>query len=153
MSCALSGFSMDGQRRERAMGVEFERDDYVFLTELGLKPENLGCYGGGVWRGNGPTATSVNPSDNKVCKFTSLFYFFFYKKNWLWISGDVCEDVLEFSLLEEELLKRNLRQLVVPGIGISDCGVVGGLSWSSRVWTSGSNFLGLVLVLNIYFNY
>lgn len=66
---------------QRAMGVEFERDDYVFLTELGLKPENLGCYGGGVWRGNGPTATSVNPSDNKVCKINSLFsfYFFFYK--------------------------------------------------------------------------
>ena len=41
--------------------------------------------------------------------------------------------MLEFSLLEEGLLKRNLRQLVVPGIGISDCGVVGGLSWSSRV--------------------
>lgn len=97
MSCALSGFSMDGQRRERAMGVEFERDDYVFLTELGLKPENLGCYGGGVWRGNGPTATSVNPSDNKVCKFTSLFYFFFYKKigcEFLVMSAKMCSSFL-----------------------------------------------------------
>jgi len=48
------------------MGVEFERDDYRFLTELGLAPENLGCYGGGAWRANGPTVTSINPSDNKV---------------------------------------------------------------------------------------
>jgi hypothetical protein len=48
------------------MGVEFERDDYRFLAELGLAAENLGCYGGGVWRANGPTVTSINPSDNKV---------------------------------------------------------------------------------------
>lgn len=48
------------------MGAEFERDDYRFLEELGLAPENLGCYGGGVWRANGPTVTSINPSDNKV---------------------------------------------------------------------------------------
>jgi len=47
------------------MGVKFEREDYQFLTELGLAPENLGCYGGGAWRANGPTVTSVNPSDNK----------------------------------------------------------------------------------------
>lgn len=47
------------------MGVKFERVDYQFLTELGLAPENLGCYGGGAWQANGPTVTSVNPSDNK----------------------------------------------------------------------------------------
>ncbi len=48
------------------MGVGFEREDYQFLKELGLAPHNLGCFSGGIWKGNGPIITSVNPSDNKV---------------------------------------------------------------------------------------
>lgn len=59
------------------MGVEFEREDYLFLNELGISPENLGCYGGGVWRANGPTVTSVNPSDNKV-QYLDYIYFYIF---------------------------------------------------------------------------
>lgn len=48
------------------MGIDFEeRPEYQFLRKLGLQTCNLGCYGGGAWRGNGPTITSVNPSTNK----------------------------------------------------------------------------------------
>ncbi len=52
--------------KNEAMGVGFEREDYQFLKELGLAPHNLGCFSGGIWKGNGPIITSVNPSDNKV---------------------------------------------------------------------------------------
>lgn len=48
------------------MGVEFEREDYLFLNELGIFFENLGCYGGGVWWVNGFIVMFVNLFDNKV---------------------------------------------------------------------------------------
>ena len=68
----------------KTMGVDFERENYQFLKELSLAPENLGCYGGGVWRANGPTVTSVNPSDNEVNSSrvsdpTCSFFAFVYK--------------------------------------------------------------------------
>eukprot|EP00249_Psilotum_nudum_P009070 c21688_g1_i1 orf=309-1844(+) len=47
------------------MGMDFERPEYEFLKELGLQPRNLGCYGDGVWRGNGSSVTSINPANNK----------------------------------------------------------------------------------------
>eukprot|EP01018_Ginkgo_biloba_P008093 Gb_24757 [translate_table: standard] len=47
------------------MGVDFERSEHQFLKELGLQPHNLGCYGNGVWKGNGVSVTSVNPANNQ----------------------------------------------------------------------------------------
>ncbi|MCO5571207.1 hypothetical protein L7F22_024942 [Adiantum nelumboides] len=46
------------------MAVELE-EKYEFLKKLGLQACNLGCYGGGSWKGSGPTITSINPSTNK----------------------------------------------------------------------------------------
>lgn len=37
-------------------------DKYPFLAKLGLKEDNLGCWNGKEWVGNGPSYTSVNPS-------------------------------------------------------------------------------------------
>lgn len=47
--------------------MSFGRKDYEFLKEIGLGPRNLGCYVNGVWQGNGPVVSSVNPADNQVC--------------------------------------------------------------------------------------
>ncbi|KAJ7564458.1 hypothetical protein O6H91_02G018200 [Diphasiastrum complanatum] len=47
------------------MGLDIERPEYQFLKQLGLKSCNLGCYGGGVWRGSGPTVTSFSPATNQ----------------------------------------------------------------------------------------
>lgn len=35
---------------------------YPFLEKLGLKADNLGCWNGKEWVGNGPSYTSINPS-------------------------------------------------------------------------------------------
>ena len=40
--------------------MAFEK--YNFLRKLGLKEENLGCWNGKDWVGNGSTYTSINPS-------------------------------------------------------------------------------------------
>ncbi|KRX07720.1 Aldehyde/histidinol dehydrogenase [Pseudocohnilembus persalinus] len=42
------------------MSLAFNK--YPFLKELGLKEDNLGCYYGGKWSGQGQTWTSVNPT-------------------------------------------------------------------------------------------
>eukprot|EP00252_Welwitschia_mirabilis_P011671 TRINITY_DN2600_c0_g1_i1.p1 TRINITY_DN2600_c0_g1~~TRINITY_DN2600_c0_g1_i1.p1 ORF type:complete len:511 (-),score=86.03 TRINITY_DN2600_c0_g1_i1:188-1720(-) len=47
------------------MGSDFQRSEYQFLRELGLEPHNMGCYVNGVWKANGKTITSVNPSNNQ----------------------------------------------------------------------------------------
>lgn len=39
---------------------------YPFLKELGLSEENLGCYYGGKWQGDGDVFTSVNPHNGEV---------------------------------------------------------------------------------------
>ncbi|KAL7113998.1 hypothetical protein ACP275_04G094100 [Erythranthe tilingii] len=49
-----------------AYDMSFGRKDYEFLKEIGLGPQNLGCYVNGVWLGNGPVVSSVNPADNQV---------------------------------------------------------------------------------------
>lgn len=43
-----------------ASGLAF--DKYPFLAKLGLKEDNLGCWNGKEWVGNGPSFTSMNPS-------------------------------------------------------------------------------------------
>ena len=49
------------QRYSRAAsGLAF--DKYPFLAKLGLKEDNLGCWNGKEWVGNGPSSTSINPS-------------------------------------------------------------------------------------------
>lgn len=48
------------------MGLDFQNKKYAFLQELGLQPENLGCYVGGEWRGSGAVITSVSPATNEV---------------------------------------------------------------------------------------
>ncbi|KAK9142172.1 hypothetical protein Syun_011572 [Stephania yunnanensis] len=40
--------------------------EHEFLKELGLGPRNPGCFVAGNWRGSGPTASSVNPANNKI---------------------------------------------------------------------------------------
>lgn len=47
------------------MERDFELPEYQFLQKLGLQSSNRGCFGGGVWRGNGPSVTSFNPTNNK----------------------------------------------------------------------------------------
>jgi aldehyde dehydrogenase family 7 protein A1 len=47
-------------------------DKYPFLAKLGLQEENLGCWNGKQWVGNGPSYTSVNPATGEniaVIKF------------------------------------------------------------------------------------
>ncbi|KAA8541624.1 hypothetical protein F0562_022776 [Nyssa sinensis] len=39
---------------------------YEILKEIGLGPRNLGCYVNGVWKGNGPVVSSVNPANNQT---------------------------------------------------------------------------------------
>ncbi|KAG5523583.1 hypothetical protein RHGRI_035400 [Rhododendron griersonianum] len=46
--------------------MSFAKKEYEFLKEIGLGPHNLGCYASGVWRGNGPVITSINPSNNQA---------------------------------------------------------------------------------------
>ncbi|XP_068663687.1 aldehyde dehydrogenase family 7 member A1 [Aristolochia californica] len=44
----------------------FARKEHQFLTELGLRPRNPGCFVNGVWRGNGPVVVSSNPANNQI---------------------------------------------------------------------------------------
>ncbi|KAG9458108.1 hypothetical protein H6P81_002616 [Aristolochia fimbriata] len=44
----------------------FARKEHQFLTELGLRPRNPGCFVNGVWRGNGPVVPSSNPANNEI---------------------------------------------------------------------------------------
>ncbi len=49
-------------------------DKYPFLRKLGLAEENLGCWNGKKWVGNGPSATAINPATGEnlaVVKFGS----------------------------------------------------------------------------------
>lgn len=57
--------------------MSFARKDYEFLKEIGIGPKNLGAYVNGVWQGNGPMVSSVNPSDNQVSERLSFFFLFF----------------------------------------------------------------------------
>jgi aldehyde dehydrogenase family 7 protein A1 len=41
-------------------------DKYPFLKELGLAPENPGCYYGGKWVGEGDFVNSVNPHNGEI---------------------------------------------------------------------------------------
>lgn len=47
---------------------ELTFDKYEFLKEIGLGSENLGCFNGKKWTGNGINCTSINPSTGKVLK-------------------------------------------------------------------------------------
>ncbi|KAG8380171.1 hypothetical protein BUALT_Bualt07G0165800 [Buddleja alternifolia] len=49
-----------------AYEMNFEKKNYEFLKEIALGPRNLGCYVGGVWQGNGPVISTVNPADNQT---------------------------------------------------------------------------------------
>ncbi|CAI9757717.1 unnamed protein product [Fraxinus pennsylvanica] len=42
------------------------KNEYEFLKEIGLGSQNLGCYINGVWHGNGPVISSVNPANNQI---------------------------------------------------------------------------------------
>ncbi|XP_073010362.1 aldehyde dehydrogenase family 7 member A1 [Typha latifolia] len=44
----------------------FARKEYQFLSELGLRPRNPGCFVNGSWRGSGPVVSSQNPANNQV---------------------------------------------------------------------------------------
>lgn len=46
--------------------MSFAKREFEFLKEIGLGPQNSGCFVNGVWQGNGPVITSVNPADNQV---------------------------------------------------------------------------------------
>ncbi|KAL6560005.1 hypothetical protein OROGR_005122 [Orobanche gracilis] len=46
--------------------MNFAKKEYEFLKEIGLGPRNPGCYVSGVWQGNGPVVSSVNPADNQT---------------------------------------------------------------------------------------
>ncbi|CAA3002666.1 aldehyde dehydrogenase family 7 member B4 [Olea europaea subsp. europaea] len=41
------------------------KKEYEFLKEIGLGSRNLGCYINGLWQGNGPVISSVNPANNQ----------------------------------------------------------------------------------------
>ncbi|KAL7140398.1 hypothetical protein ABFS83_09G118100 [Erythranthe nasuta] len=45
--------------------MSFGKKEHDFLKEIGLGPRNLGCYVNGVWKGNGPVVSTVNPADNQ----------------------------------------------------------------------------------------
>lgn len=53
------------EKTRRKMGLDFESPDYKFLTTLGLKVHNAGCFVGGQWKANGPTVSSINPTTGK----------------------------------------------------------------------------------------
>lgn len=44
----------------------FARQEYEFLAEIGLGPENLGGYVNGGWKATGSVISSVSPSSNQV---------------------------------------------------------------------------------------
>ncbi|KAL4195758.1 hypothetical protein AMTRI_Chr04g242680 [Amborella trichopoda] len=48
------------------MGSSTGKREYQFLKELGLGSRNFGCFANGVWKGNGPTVTSLNPANNQA---------------------------------------------------------------------------------------
>ncbi|KAH7565596.1 hypothetical protein JRO89_XS09G0232200 [Xanthoceras sorbifolium] len=43
----------------------FAKKEHEFLSEIGLIPENLGCYVNGTWKAHGPVVSSVNPANNQ----------------------------------------------------------------------------------------
>lgn len=42
------------------------KKEYEFLKEIELGSRNLGCYVNGLWQGNGPVISSVNPANNQA---------------------------------------------------------------------------------------
>jgi aldehyde dehydrogenase family 7 protein A1 len=61
----MLGFALRSSQRaiscsRAASGLAF--DKYPFLARLGLSEDNLGCWNGKEWVGNGPSHTAVNPS-------------------------------------------------------------------------------------------
>ena len=46
----------------RASSTSLSFDKYPFLARLGLKEDNLGCWNGKQWLGNGPVYVAKNPS-------------------------------------------------------------------------------------------
>lgn len=46
--------------------MSFTKIEYEFLKEIEVGPRNMGCYVNGTWKGSGPVATSVNPSNNQA---------------------------------------------------------------------------------------
>lgn len=53
------------------------KKEYEFLKEIGLGSRNLGCYINGLWQGNGPVISSVNPANNQVWLVNSILAFLF----------------------------------------------------------------------------
>lgn len=46
--------------------TNFTMEEYEFLKELGIGPQNLGCYVNGTWKATGPVISTVNPASNQV---------------------------------------------------------------------------------------
>ncbi|THG05832.1 hypothetical protein TEA_009009 [Camellia sinensis var. sinensis] len=46
--------------------MSFSKKEYEFLKEIGVGPNNLGCYVNGAWKASGPVVTSINPANNQV---------------------------------------------------------------------------------------
>lgn len=46
--------------------MEFAKQEYEFLSEIGLSPETPGCFVNGKWKAHGPTVSSINPANNQV---------------------------------------------------------------------------------------
>ena len=49
----------------------FAKKEYEFLGEIGIEARNPGCFVNGVWKGNGPLVSSLNPSTNQVLTCSS----------------------------------------------------------------------------------
>ncbi|KAH9665254.1 Aldedh domain-containing protein [Citrus sinensis] len=45
--------------------MEFAKQEYEFLSEIGLSPETPGCFVNGKWKAHGPTVSSINPANNQ----------------------------------------------------------------------------------------
>ncbi|KAI7985146.1 Aldehyde dehydrogenase family 7 member B4 [Camellia lanceoleosa] len=46
--------------------MSFSKKEYEFLKEIGVGPNNLGCYVNGAWKASGPVVTSINPANNQA---------------------------------------------------------------------------------------
>nr|XP_004235550.1 aldehyde dehydrogenase family 7 member B4 [Solanum lycopersicum]XP_010318473.1 aldehyde dehydrogenase family 7 member B4 [Solanum lycopersicum] len=46
--------------------TNFTMEEYEFLKELGIGPQNLGCYVNGTWKATGPVISTVNPASNQI---------------------------------------------------------------------------------------
>lgn len=70
-------FLSNNQNLLGILEMGFEKKEYEFLKEIGIRPRNLGSFANGVWKGTGPLVSSLNPANNQVLSFLFSDYLLF----------------------------------------------------------------------------